>query len=282
MTGMSTAPSLPPRALFTGLIDDAAVFPPGNYPLPEAISRREQRRGAPYAELVGPLLLPPPLVSEAVSGTSPLTISVVGRPGADLDQVLRTAQLLVDARGHSLAGLEIAHHPDWRKALELSVPLAIEVTPDAAGLEAIADLHGSDEQVRAKLRTGSTSERGVPTTAQVAAFLAATVEQSVSFKLTGGLHHAVAHTATTQSGKEEQHGFLNVLLATGAALNGESSADVSALLAERDSASIVEQIRALDASQASAIRDQFHSFGCCNVLDPIGDLSALKLIEETV
>jgi hypothetical protein len=34
--------------------------------------------------------------------------------------------------------------------------------------------------------------------------------------------------------------------------------------------------------EALAIRRFFRSFGCCGVTDPIGELSALGLIEETV
>jgi hypothetical protein len=43
---------------FTALLDDAAVFPPGNLPLAEAVNAHHGHRRSAYAELVGPLVLP--------------------------------------------------------------------------------------------------------------------------------------------------------------------------------------------------------------------------------
>lgn len=42
--------------LFRGLFDDAAVFPPGNLPVAEAVPAHRAHRAAWYAEAVGPLL----------------------------------------------------------------------------------------------------------------------------------------------------------------------------------------------------------------------------------
>ena len=41
-----------------GLVDDAAVFPPGNAALPDAVAAHREHRAAWYADLVGPLLVP--------------------------------------------------------------------------------------------------------------------------------------------------------------------------------------------------------------------------------
>ena len=45
-------------ALLRGLVDDAAVFPPGSAPLPEAVAAHRDHRTAWYADMVGPLLVP--------------------------------------------------------------------------------------------------------------------------------------------------------------------------------------------------------------------------------
>jgi hypothetical protein len=45
-------------ALFDGLVDDAAVFPPGNAPLDRALIGHRRHREAWYAGLVGPLVVP--------------------------------------------------------------------------------------------------------------------------------------------------------------------------------------------------------------------------------
>ncbi|MFC6342860.1 hypothetical protein ACFP8W_12805, partial [Nocardioides hankookensis] len=47
---MSTEP-LP--ATWRGLVDDAAIFPPGDAPLHQASAAHAERRHAPYADLVG-------------------------------------------------------------------------------------------------------------------------------------------------------------------------------------------------------------------------------------
>ncbi len=49
---MSTA-AAPVPDIVRGLVDDAAIFPPGNAPLPEAVTAHLERRSTPYADLVG-------------------------------------------------------------------------------------------------------------------------------------------------------------------------------------------------------------------------------------
>lgn len=53
---MSTESPIP--ALFRALVDDAALFPPGNAPMSVAVAEHRHHRTAPYTDLVGPLLLP--------------------------------------------------------------------------------------------------------------------------------------------------------------------------------------------------------------------------------
>ena len=63
---MSTTGGSPlPRALFTGLIDDAAVFPPGNASIADALTAHAHHRRQWYAAFVGPLLLPAAELAEA-------------------------------------------------------------------------------------------------------------------------------------------------------------------------------------------------------------------------
>ena len=50
--------STPPRALFAGLVDDAAMFPPGNAGAAVALAEHLRYRRSWFADLVGPLLVP--------------------------------------------------------------------------------------------------------------------------------------------------------------------------------------------------------------------------------
>ena len=52
---MSTLPA--PRSLFDRLVDDAAVFPPGNAPVPVAWSEHLTLRAGGHGDLLGPLLI---------------------------------------------------------------------------------------------------------------------------------------------------------------------------------------------------------------------------------
>lgn len=280
---MSTTAPAASRALFVGLIGDAAVFPPGSFSLEAAIARRERRRVEPCADLVGPLLLPPQLVAEAVAGSSPLTAAVIGRPGADQASVLTAAGLLANAEGHALAGIEIGYASRWRDALELGVPVAVEVVADETMAPALADLDevAGDQQVLAKLRIGALPDRPAPTAAQISAFLAGVVNAGLACKMTGGMHSAVSHTAVMADGPQQRIGILNVLLATDGALQGAAAEELNDLLAEHDADRISQLVRALDDVRVASVRNTFHSYGCCDVLDPIHDLSVLSLIEES-
>ncbi len=65
--------------LLRGLCDDAALFPPGNAPLTEAIPAHAAYLQADYDALVGPFVFPAPRLGELaayVSADSPVTLSL--------------------------------------------------------------------------------------------------------------------------------------------------------------------------------------------------------------
>ena len=84
------------------------------------------------------------------------------------------------------------------------------------------------------------------------------------------MRHAVRHTSPEGF---EQHGFLNVLLATVRAFDGASRAETVATLEERDAG----RLAATDDDVARA-RRWFTSFGTCSIDEPLADLLALDLI----
>ena len=101
------------------------------------------------------------------------------------------------------------------------------------------------------------------------------IDHDLGFKLTGGLHHVVRGTHDGQ----EQHGLLNVLAAVRWALNGEDVDELVPLLAERDPAVLVPQITRMSAADAAIVRAFFTAYGCCEVTDPIGELTTLGLVQ---
>src|SRR4051794_36239532 len=74
-------------ALFTGLVDDASMFPPGNAPLDQAVREHLEHRGAWYAGLVGPLVVRADHMGEAADLVAaqplpaPTAVSVVAPEG---------------------------------------------------------------------------------------------------------------------------------------------------------------------------------------------------------
>ncbi len=272
------------RALFQGLFDDAAVFPPGLVPLTKALADHVARRWSSWSDLVGPLLLPPSVIDELLGlwRAQQLDVVLVGRLGTDLT-LLDDALSRMDADASlTPTGVEIGWSPGWHRALRWGVSLSIEVprgSEQEGALTDIAERADQRHQLRAKYRTGSTPEQMVPTPTDLATFIRACIDHDLSFKLTGGLHRAISHT--TAEG-EEQFGFLNVIAATRwAVAHGAEVPEMSSLLSQRDPAPILDIITRMSQADASVVRAFFTAYGCCEVKDPVADLSALGLIKET-
>jgi hypothetical protein len=281
---MSTVP-----ALFRHLVDDAAMFPPGNLPLPQAVAAHRAHRTAPYAELVGAFVcsdedLMTVAAEAAKTGDGPLEVAVVITGGAggiepavrygdrsadvtvtsvevrlrDEDDLSRNALRVVRACDDCLdeenAFVEIGLDGGWERALDV-----------------VADAGYS-----AKLRTGGLDAALFPRADQVAAFVTACLDREVPFKCTAGLHNAVRHTAADTG--FEHHGFLNVLLATRASLDGAGLNDLTAMLEERDGETLAAKARDLSDQQAQSTRRWFTSYGSCSIDEPYADLKSLGLL----
>ena len=272
------------RALFQALFDDAAVFPPGLSPLPQAVRDHVARQSSSYADLVGPLLLPATAIEEFIDLQRPpqMNVVVIGRPGTDLLLVGEALSRLVADPDVTPTGVEIGWSPGWHQALGWDARLSIEVPGGGEQERALADIREHahhPSQVQAKFRTGSTPDSPVPTPTELATFIRACVDHDLGFKLTGGLHHAIS--LTTDEG-EDQLGFLNIIAATRWALaHGAEIPEMDSLLSGRDPVPILDIITRMSQADASVLRAFFTAYGCCAVMDPIGDLATLGLIKET-
>lgn len=273
------------RALVAGLIDDAAVFPPGNATVSDAVDEHRAHRRAWYAEAIGPLLVRASQVEELLAATRPgddLRIGLIADEGG-LIGLAEARNLLLDREDvATLQQVEIAlpaDHPPAAAArflleqLSFSAQAYVEV-PRVTGWETALDVLAEDGAERAKLRTGGATAPAHPTSAEVAAFLRACLDRQLGFKLTAGLHHAL-RTTTTEG--FEQHGVLNVLAAVAAGVGGADAGTLAGLLEERRPQPLVERLADADIP---AVRRAFVSFGCCGVTDPLEDLRALGLLEK--
>jgi hypothetical protein len=285
---LSGMPS-PMPTLLRHLVDDAAVFPPGNSSLPEAVRGHAVHRASTYADAVGPLLLPAGdartvadlLDREGWPGTGALRVGLIARPGTDPALVTDAVVSLAGGDRVAVAGVEFGWYEGWRELGLGRIWRALEVGRTAGDLgPALADIRAARRQghpVLAKFRTGPTPVWPWPDEHEVAGFLRATLEHEVPFKLTGGLHHAIRGSYRVDGLLEENHGLLNVLVAVAAALDDACAADIAGLLARTDAPALAAMVGAWTADTTTAVRAAFTSYGCCTVTDPLGELADLGL-----
>jgi hypothetical protein len=258
--------------LFDRFLDDAAIFPPGNAAMDDAVRAHVAVLGSPLARHIGPF----------VCSASRLTGLGDAMVAADVDAL--DLALVTPAGGSAVAAIT-AVHDDPRLRLR-----AVEVSGTTAGDPLPAVPEGTlllverpatppfdlPPDVALKLRTGGETPDAFPDDDDLASALADAVASGLRFKLTAGLHHAVRHTDSASG--FEHHGFLNVMLAVHATLT--DSNDPAAALAERDASVVASAVADLDEAERGLVRSRFLSLGTCSIADPIDDLRGLGLLEE--
>jgi hypothetical protein len=273
-------------AAWSGLVDDAAMFPPGDVPLADAVATYQERRGSWYADLVGPLVVTDTALPDVPTDV-PVSVVLTGGAGAVAGVASLTAK-----QGHRLVGLETAVRDlDDLAGTVRRITAAVDAARSEGGLadtvvyvelpqtEPTTDWLAAADAIaeadhRLKLRTGGVEAHMFPATATVAAWIDAALDRETPFKCTAGLHHAVRHR-DHETGFEHL-GFLNVLLATRVAFDGGSVPDVVQVLDDHYANDLVALARQSDLEGA---RRWFTSYGSCSVTDPLEDLVGLGLLE---
>ena len=286
-----------PPVLFAGLIDDAAMFPPGNAEVADAVAAHQDYRRSWFSALLGPLVVSDQRLVEvgrALHRTqqeggcggeaAALAVSVVNTSGAGG---------LVSLAGREVPGVRVVAVESALRDLDDLAQNAVRVLSAASELDDAVDVfveipyapgwERAAAQIEAagrygKLRTGGPEPRDTPSPEQLARQLSVLIEADLGFKATAGLHHALA-TAGSDAAQPRQHGFLNVLSAVAALVEGAGEADAAEQLARLDG-SLVTEIGSWSDAEAARVRRRLRSFGCCGVLDPVQDLVALGLVRE--
>jgi hypothetical protein len=275
--------------LFTGLVDDAAVFPPGAADLPDAVVDHRHHRHAWYAPLVGPLLVPASAVGKLGGLAQPaehLAIGLVGDTGLDglaaaVDQAAREPALRVGQLELAVAKRGEDPQPGLRQLLTLAaaspagtvyaeIPLTWGLL---AALDTVAAARADGVDAAVKFRTGGLAAELFPTPVELAAVICACRDRRLPFKLTAGLHHALRHT-DPETGFTH-HGFLNVLVGAIVATDGAEVADVAELLATTHPMPLLEALR----TETNKPRALWTGFGSCSVMEPLTDLVRLGLVD---
>jgi hypothetical protein len=298
---VAARPTVPPE--LTALVDDAAMFPPREAGLEEAVAEHRAARAAPYGRLLGRFLVDDrrlPAVLDLMARAAqeaplPVTVVVSGGAGA-VEPAVRRATSSSERAGVMLHGVEVALRdlddlagnarrvvtavraaeelaPDMEVHVEVPVSHRADPTASSDWLAALDEVAAAD--LRLKLRTGGLDSAAFPTASALAAVLDAALDRELAFKCTAGLHHAVRHRDPDTG--FEHHGFLNLLLATAAAWDGADRERVIGLLEEHDAAAVAAATADPGTALTSA-RRWFTSFGCCAVGDPLSDLLRLGLL----
>jgi len=264
------------------LVDDAAMFPPGNAPLDVAIREHLAHRSSAYAPLIGPLLVRAADVARVPGLTDePLEIGIIATSGpggldqsvADLHDFPHVRVIAFELPLGDVSAAELISALTVPDGVTVSVELPhAPAGPDTGWIGAADEISAAGWQV--KFRTGGVEASAYPDEQELAAVLAALVPRR--FKLTAGLHRAVRNT---QAGTGfEQHGFVNVMVAVRRLLAGAATGEAAEVLAIRDAGRLAAEMGSWTADDAAAVRETFRGFGCCGVAEPCEDLLELGLI----
>ena len=272
------------------ILDDAALFPPGDAPAESAVPAHVEHRRSTRAPYVGPFIVPASrlaelatLAADTVVDRLDIALTFSGGPDTVAETFARAAcldHIRVKAVEVAIpAGLTV---PAAVSTLTAEVPESVlafvEVPRDERRGELIAAL--ADTDLRAKFRTGGVTADAYPDEPELAETIHLTVAHGLPFKATAGLHHAVRNTDAATG--FEQHGFLNIIAAVAAAADGAHPDDLAAILRSRDGIALAESVAALTVQQASDIRRRFLSFGTCSIVEPLEDLVRLGLVPAGV
>ena len=217
------------RALMSGLIDYAGLFPPAALDVKTAVGNYARYLAGADAWALGRFVLPVARFAEfeaAIADVHPveawgISALIGANYDSDLAEVDRFNQR--NARKARVDSVEAkAASTDEicqiRAFVRGTITPYFEIPPERA-----ADLLGSirDIRGRAKIRTGGVTPEAFPSSETVARFISECAKQNVAFKATAGLHHPLrcekplTYEANAPTGV--MHGFLNLFMAAIAA-----------------------------------------------------------------
>jgi len=283
------------RALMSGMIDYAGLFPPAALDMKAVVRNYAQYTAGEEGWALGRLVLPVRRLPEFTTIFNEVCcderevawlLSVLGTD----DPIDNEAQLAAFTQGAALVDcieLKAADPADVNRLLSGLpdfVTVYVEFTPDKIN-EMLPVL--ARNGARAKIRMGGLTPDSFLPSDTVARFLIDCADAQVPFKATAGLHHPVRGeyplTYEPDSSSAKMHGFVNLFLAAALAWLGKEEDMVVATLEEESPKEFrftEENVRwhgnALSAGQIGSVRRDFGvDFGSCSFAEPIDELKSL-------
>lgn len=260
------------RALLTGLVDYAGLFPPAALSMAEVVENYASYLASPDAWMLGRLVIPASRLAECHAERS--EESACWRVSALLANLAEAPMLSAKYHGLDIDSCELKASTvaEINAAADVIDPgiatfVEIPVTEDPALLlDAIAK-----QRLNAKIRTGGVTPDAFPAADHVARFLLGCHERDIAFKATAGLHHPMRGTYRLTYAADAptgvMYGFLNVSAAASAARRGARIEDVEDTLTQVDHAPIDNWARGF-----------FLSFGSCSFREPVDDLERIGVL----
>lgn len=288
------------RALLTGIVDYAGLFPPAALSMQAAVAEYARALRSDEAFMLGRFVSPASRLEELGRAASGL-LPAAGTAHAFRVSALLGADPAADARliqawNAAHAGRAVVDSVELKAASREQSEAALAALPP--GLLAFVELLPDEELddrlatlaragARAKLRTGGVVREAIPEPSAVARFIAACAAAAVPFKATAGLHHPLraeqALSYEPGSPRALMHGFVNVFVAAALARTGAGVAELEGVLREEQAAAfridaegLAWRTRRVGTDQLAATRRDFAaSFGSCSFAEPVADLRAL-------
>jgi hypothetical protein len=256
------------KALFSGLIDYAGLFPPAALSMAEAVRNYARYRGGEHAWMLGKFVVPE---ARAHDVPDEFPKSVLG-----VDE-MTFAQWEKRLPGDQVA--ELPWQPDHQRTWQPGNPATQQPFIELTDVGLIPEL--AKHSLSAKIRTGGVTPEAIPHPDRVATFIHVCAMHAVPFKATAGLHHPIrcvrALTYEPESPRAPMHGFVNVFMAAAFPHHAErvlSEEDPQAFRFEDDAAWWRDH--AVTTEHLEAVRREFAiSFGSCSFEEPIADLQEL-------
>jgi hypothetical protein len=302
------------RALASGLVDYAGLFPPAKLAMEPACAKYDAYVKGPRSWMLGRFICPVARLEDFRKATATLL------PRDENAAAWRLSVLIdgdLDENLDAIFAFNSEHeNPDRGLAvidgIEIKVPTtdatafidgALELVPDElfpffefpSGVDPrglAAALAGAD--AGAKIRTGGITPDAFPPASAIADFLLACAGAEVPFKATAGLHHPVRgpYNLTYEPGcaSATMYGFFNVVMAAAAAFpaggNVRDQATLVRVLEDTDPKAFTFTDAAACWRDAKVPLAAMHktrtnfmlSFGSCSFEEPVSDLEKLGLL----
>ena len=291
------------KVLLSEAVDYAGLFPPARLSMPEAVINYATYRNSNYNWMLGRFVVTAARLGEFYESAGDFVSRDAGNPwrvsvvvGENLPETFRQVEEVNVSNGPGIVcdTLEIkAETPALIEDAAKLIPGGINAYFELPINDGLADLVASLSITgqRAKVRTGGITPESFPKSAEIVRFVRTCLAANVPFKATAGLHHPIRCfkplTYESDSRTGTMHGFLNMFLMTGFALEGYRKNLLEDVMEEEfeevfrfeDQSAVWRNDFSLNIWQLEALRRKgIQSFGSCSFDEPIADLQKLGIL----